>query len=44
MRSGDGNLSITQLALELGFSKPSEFSRQYQLRFGELPSQTRRSR
>lgn len=42
MRGADGGLSVTQLALGLGFSKPSEFSRQYRLRFGELPSQTRR--
>lgn len=43
VRDASGNLSITQLALEMGFSKPSEFSRQYRLRFGELPTDTRRT-
>lgn len=32
--------TITTIALLCGFNKPSEFSHQYKLRFGELPSVT----
>lgn len=34
-------ISITKLALECGFAKPSDFADQYRRRFGELPSESR---
>lgn len=38
------HVRVTAMALELGFAKPSEFTRYYRQRFGELPSDTRRLR
>lgn len=38
--SGKGLSSITEVALESGFSHLSDFSRHYRYAFGELPSQT----
>ncbi|MFM1908499.1 MAG: hypothetical protein RLZZ591_2176 [Pseudomonadota bacterium] len=37
----DENQSITETALNHGFSKPSDFAEHYRRRFGELPSETR---
>lgn len=37
----DASQSITETALNLGFSKPSDFAEHYRRRFGELPSDTR---
>ncbi|HVO73133.1 MAG TPA: ATP-binding protein, partial [Ignavibacteriaceae bacterium] len=33
------NLSVTQIALEVGFSSPSHFTKAFQLQFGCLPSE-----
>jgi AraC-like DNA-binding protein len=33
-------ISVTAVALMCGFNKPSEFTHQYKLRFGEMPSAT----
>ena len=35
------NVSVTEAAVELGFSTPSRFASQYRRLFGELPSATR---
>lgn len=35
-------VSVTEIASELGFASPSEFSRHYQRFYGERPSETRR--
>ena len=36
-----GNLPVTEVAYDAGFSNVGRFARAYRLRFGELPSQTR---
>lgn len=40
---GNKDISITDVALEFGFSNPGRFSGMYMDRIGELPSQTKRN-
>lgn len=42
LRSPDTTGSVTDIALKWGFLNPGRFARDYQNRYGELPSQTRR--
>ncbi len=40
LRSGRGDVRITDVAMRWGFFHPSRFAQQYRERFGELPSDT----
>ncbi len=42
LRAGDAPVRIGDIAMRWGFFHPSRFARQYQERFGELPSDTAR--
>jgi len=42
LRAGDSQVRISDVAMRWGFFHPSRFARQYQERFGELPSGTAR--
>ncbi|MBP7550291.1 MAG: helix-turn-helix domain-containing protein [Gemmatimonadaceae bacterium] len=39
-----GNLSLTEIALRVGFSDQAHFSRSFKKHFGETPSERRKDR